>query len=226
MRYWLITVILSVCVPATSAQVFETPVIGIKSHQTMEVLKAEVSGNKIVFHISIENMISGGSFCADRNIFMVEPGGKRYRLIKANNIPVCPDVYQFKSPGEKLFFNLEFPYGGSLPSWIDIVEECSNNCFWLFGIIMDENLNRRINDAFITAASGSPSASINLFSNILVDIENLNTGVEGLIYLNIVHAANAAGDKTAVQEWYRKMTMSGAPHLEQYLKFLNEMGIK
>ena len=147
-------------------------------------------------------------------------------LIKANNIPVCPDTYNFKSVGEKLQFTLEFPPLKPGTKWIDIIEDCSSNCFWFYGVTLDNELNKRLDEAFNLASKGQPADNINLFKSILDDIDNQDLGIEGLLYINIINAAIENADKVGAEVWYKRMAASHAPRLAQYLKYLNDRGIR
>jgi len=73
------------------------PNFALKSHETLEITKVEMSPEKTTIYFSIENRIEGGSFCADKNIFLIYPDGSRMKLTKANGIPVCPENYYFKT---------------------------------------------------------------------------------------------------------------------------------
>lgn len=147
-------------------------------------------------------------------------------LTKAHNIPVCPDAHIFKNVGEKLQFMLEFPPLKQGTKWFDIIEDCSTNCFWFYGVTLDNELNKRLDEAFNLASKGKPSESMILFKNILDDIDNQDLGIEGLLYINIINAAAEDADKVNMSIWYKRMAASHAPRLNQYLKYLNDRGIK
>ena len=98
-------------------------------------------------YLQVENLNTEGGawFCADENIQLVELKSNRKRLLlRAENIPVCPESYQFSYPGEKLSFILVFPGLVDPKGEIDIIENCSDNCFSLKGIILDNSLNEEI----------------------------------------------------------------------------------
>jgi hypothetical protein len=202
------------------------PNFAMKSHETLELLKIDIQPGKTVMFFSIENKIPGGNFCADKNISLIYPTGEKLRVTEISGIPVCPATYNFKSVGEKLFFALAFPPLKPGTEWVDIVEECSSNCFWFYGITLDAGLNRKIEDAFLAASGGKPEDNILLFRKLLDDIGDRNLGIEGLVYINIINAAIEAGDNVEAAVWYKRLQSSGAPRLNYYLKFLNDKGIK
>jgi len=208
------------------SQSFVQPNAGLKSHETLEILKVDVTPEKTIISFRIENRIEDGSFCADKDIFIIYPDGTRIRLLKANGIPVCPENYKFKSIGEKLDFSLDFPPLKPGIKWIDIIEECSANCFWFYGITLNNDLNKRLDEAFAKASKGKPEDNILLFRRILESIDDQDIGIEGSLYVNIINAAIDSGDKIEASVWYKRLLASHAPRLNQYIKFLNDRGIK
>lgn len=208
------------------SQTFLKPNYALKSHETLEIRKVELSPVYTKIFFTIENRIEQGIFCADKNIFLINPDGSRLKLTKASGIPACPDAYKFRSIGEKLDFDLTFPPLKQGTEWIDIVEECSSNCFWFYGVTLNNDLNRRLDEAFSSAETGTPRDNIPLFRNILESFDSKEHAIEGLLYVNIINAAGEADDKTLAAEWYRKLLSSHVPRLSQYVKYLNDRGIK
>jgi hypothetical protein len=221
-----ISISLNLITIALYPQTIPKPNFALKSHETLEIIKVEMSLEKTTVYFSIENRIAGGSFCADKNIFLIYPNGSRIKLTKANGIPVCPENYNFKNIGEKLDFNLVFPTLKPATGWIDIVEECSANCLWFYGITLNSDLNRRLDEAFASAARGKPEDNIIIFRNLLDSLNTEDQGIEGSLYVNIINAAIEAGNKTEAVAWYRKLLSSHAPRSDQYVKYLNDRGIR
>jgi len=208
------------------AQTISSPNYALKSHETLNISKVEVSESGTLVYLSIENRIANGSFCADKNIYLIEPDGQKLKLIKATGIPVCPDTYKFKVTGEKLQFTLEFPPLKVGTKWVDIVEDCSDNCFSFYGVTLDNDLNKKLDEAFALASKGKAADNIILFKNILESIDNQNLGIEGLLYINIINAEVEEADNVNIKVWYNKLASSNAPRVNQYLKYLHDRGIK
>jgi len=208
------------------SQTINQPNIGLKSHETLELKKIEITPEKTVISLQIENRIEGGKFCADKNISIIYPDGSKIKLINAVGIPQCPDTYKFKNIGEILRFTVTFPPIKTGTEWIDIVEECSDNCFYFYGVTLNYDLNRRLDEAFIIAAKGEPEKNMLLFRNILESVDKQNHGIEGLLYINIITAAVEAGDKIEAAVWYKRLLSSHTPRLSEYVKYLNDRGIK
>jgi hypothetical protein len=207
-------------------QSFIQPNYGMKSHETLEISKIEANSKGTSFYMTIENRIQGGTFCVDRNTFMIYPDGTRSKLLSASGIPVCPDSHKFNAPGEKLDFVLLFPPLKEGTKWIDLIEECDEHCFSFYGVTLDNELNQKVNECFTLAEGEEASRGIIRLIDLIGEIDNKNYGIEGLLYLTIVKLSDEAGSKAIAAEWYRKMKSSGAPRVGDYLKYLNDNGIR
>jgi hypothetical protein len=208
------------------SQTILSPNYSLKSHETLNIIKVETRSEATIFYMVIENKIEKGSFCADKNIYLIYPDGKKSRLESSSGIPVCPDTYKFKTPGEKLEFVLTFPALKAGTKCIDLIEECAENCFSFYGIVLDNTLNNRIDNAFTLAENDEAAKAMISFIIIAEEIDRSNLGIEGLLYINIIKLARETGDDAKAMEWYKKFTSSDAPRLSQYIKFLNDQGIK
>jgi len=208
------------------SQSFLAPNVALKSHETLDIMKVVMSEEKTEIFLKVENRITGGNFCADKNIFIIYPDGTRSVLVSTSGIPVCPDTYKFTSIGEKLDFVLTFPPLKKGTEWINLVEDCSENCFSFYGITLDSNLNKKIDDAFALAENEEPAKALVSFMAIAEEMDNKNLGAEGLIYINIIILAKETGSTAKAAEWYRRLESSGLPETELYIKHLNSQGIK
>jgi hypothetical protein len=213
------------CVVNIFSQIINKPNIALKSHETLEISKVEITAEKTVIFLSIENRITGGKFCADKNIFIIYPDGTRIKLTSSNGIPVCPDTHKFKTIGEKLSFVLTFPPLKQGIECIDLIEDCAENCFSFYGVNLNNDLNKKIDNAFILAENNEPAKALISFINIAETANNKNPGVEGLLYINIIKLAKDTGNTVKSAEWYKRLKSSGIPRLELYIKHLNSQGI-
>jgi len=202
------------------------PNTALKSHQTLDIKKIELSEEKTEVFLKVENHIAGGNFCADKNIYIVYPDGTRSLLVASNGIPVCPDSYKFKLPGEQLDFVLTFPPLRQGTVSINIIEDCQQNCFSFYGIILDNNLNKKIDDAFALAENSEPAKALVTFTKIADETGSANPGAAGLLYMNIVQLYKETKNYVKAFEWYKKLESSGLPETSLYLKHLNSQGIK
>lgn len=221
--------IIVVLVHVISFSIYSQPVIkpnfGLKSHETLEITKIETQTDKTVVYLTIENRVEKGSFCADRNIFLIDPAGTRIKLQKATGIPVCPQSYEFKFIGEKLSFTLSFPHLKGEPAYINLKEECSENCFSFYGVVMDEYINSRLDEAFSMAERGESDKAMNRFISMAEESGKIKE-IRALLYFNIVKLATEAGNTVKAGEWYKKLNSPGVPGGGIYIEQLNVQGIR
>ena len=208
------------------SQTFLQTNFGLKSHETLLINKIELSSSGVRFYMSIENRITNGSFCADKNIYIVYPSGTRSLLSSSEGIPVCPDVHKFNAPGEKLDFILTFPPLKPGTKWIDLIEDCPDNCFSFYGITLDNDLNRKIDEAFYLEENDEPVKAMITLIDLAEDADKQDLGIEGSLYINIIRLARLNGNDVKAKQWYARMKSSEAPRLQQYIKYLNDQGIK
>jgi hypothetical protein len=206
-------------------QTHNQPNVALKSHETLKITKVENNSKAATIFLSVENRITGGYFCADKNIFLIYPDGTRSRLTSSKGIPVCPDAYKFKTIGEKLNFELTFPPLKHDVRWVDLVEDCADNCISLFGICLDDDLNLKIDAASVLAENKAPAQALISFIKIADSIDTPNSGIEGLIYVNIIMLEKETGNELKAAEWYKKLKSSGIPRCDSYIKHLNSQGI-
>lgn len=211
---------------AAYSQVITRPEYALKSHETLEISKIEITSSKTSVFLTIENRIAGGSFCADKNILVIYPDQTRLMLQSSSGIPVCPDAYKFRTAGEKLNFILIFPPLKEGTEWIDIVENCSDNCFSFYGVSLNNDLNTRISEALELAGKGKVQESVALYTKILSGLEGRNHGMEGAIYCDIIQLLYNSGKKEEAKRWYKKLLLSGMTGRERFIENLRSRGIE
>jgi hypothetical protein len=202
------------------------PSFGLTSHETLDIRAVEISSNGTVVHMTIVNMSASGYFCVDRNTYIVLPDGKRHKLIRADGIPMCPLVHNFRSVGEILSFTLHFPSVDVSPGWFNIIEECSENCFSIYGVTLDTLVNTGVEKAYKLADSGKPAEAAEAFGSLIGSIGNSRHGILGSLYSSVIVMCLRNGDEAGARVWYDKMTASGVPDLKLYIENLGSRGIK
>lgn len=208
------------------AQVFDNPAIGLKSHQTMEISRVERQQDKTLVYVSVENKINGGTFCADKNIFIIQPDGSRLKLEKASGIPTCPSSHKFKRVGELLEFTLIFPALQRGTGWFNMVEECTNNCFSVYGILLNNQFTARIDNASSYIDRGQIDTAISLYQSMINEAGESEAGIKGSLYNDLITLLSSRGYSENAAEWYRKLAESDLPQKDLYLNNLNFRGIK
>lgn len=221
----LIICLTALCAAPIRAQTIARPNYGLKSPETLEISRIETGPKKTVVYLNLENRIKDGYFCADKNVYIIYADGTKSKMISSKGIPNCPDTYKFKLIGEKLNFELTFPPIKSGTQAIDIVEACSDNCFSFYGVCLNGDLNKQIDDASVLAENKEPAKALNSFIKIAGSAEGKNSGIEGLLYLNIISLAKETGNVAMAAEWYGKLKQSSIPHKDAYVKNLNSLGI-
>lgn len=211
---------------ASWSQTVENPNYALKSHETLEIRKIEATPAATLFYMSVENRVSGGYFCADRNTYIIYPDGERVKLVSSGGIPVCPDTYRFKLIGERLDFILTFPSLKPGVQWLDLVEECPDHCYSFYRIITDAGINALIEEAYAPAERGEPSLALDRFIRMARETGSENKGYGGILYLNIIKLAEVTGNKKLASEWYTRLVSSEIQGLEHFLGYLNSQGIR
>jgi hypothetical protein len=225
-KLFYVLVFLTIGIGNIFSQTYYNPNIGLKSHETLDILKTVVTADSSVFYFSVENRITGGAFCADRNIYIVYPDGTRIKLIKASGIPQCPEYYKFKAIGEKLAFTLTFPPLKPGTKWIDLKEDCNDNCFSFYGILLDSDLNKRIDEAVSDVDNGEIDTAIVLYKDIIESVGTSGNGISGSLYSDLISLLVRKNYSAQASEWYKKLLASNVPQLQLYINNLNSRGIK
>lgn len=218
---------LFLCVSLTAgAQVFYSPATGLKSHETMEVVRIEQQPEKTVVYLSLENRIKGGMFCADRNIYIGLPDGTRLRMTESKGIPQCPDSYKFRKVGEKLEFSLTFPPLTQKAGWIDIIEDCSDNCFSLYGVLLNANISARISEAVLNVDRGEFDTAISIYSELIKTCGPEDAGIAGSLYVDLIELLVRKGYTAQASDYYKKLAASALPRKVLYINNLNSRGVR
>ncbi|HLP74395.1 MAG TPA: hypothetical protein VK155_15920 [Bacteroidales bacterium] len=225
-RYFFYTVFLTCFATVLTGQVYDNPAVGLKSVQTMEVLKVEASPDRTVLYLSVENRIKGGTFCADRNIYVICPDGTKLKLQKAMGIPQCPDTYRFRKEGEILEFSLVFPALAPGIHWIDVIEECSDNCFSVYGILLNNELSRKIDAAVAYVNRGQTDSAIGAYTKLISEAGSDEAGIAGSLYSDLISLLYGKGYTASAADYYRRLAASELPRKELYIGNLNFRGIK
>ena len=207
------------------AQDYYYPTAVELSHPELVIKRISFNGKNTVVELSVTNKVMGGWFCADRNIYLFNKiENKRYYLKGSDNIPNCPDKYEFKRVGEKLEFALFFEKIDNHGERIDLVEECNNSCFYFREILLDNKKNLDIHlfeTSVIQFESGNiDQAEVN-FKRIIKDIPEHPTHVYGFAYSYLYKISKQRGDNTKAEAWKSEFLKTDLPNKNYYLENFN-----
>ena len=206
------------------AQEIVKPNYGLKNPETIEVVRVRISAEQTLVDMSIQNRVRGGYFCIDENTFIESAGGENLKLEKVSGLPICPDIHEFSSVGEKVYFTLVFDKLPEDTQWFDIIEYCSDNCFSIIALNMDEKINERINAAFSAMDRLDPVEAIRIFRDMLPGMQASGHGLTGSVYLNLVELLAANNRDDELRKLVSGFKASPMPHKERYLEILSAMG--
>lgn len=208
-----------------NAQVYENPIAAKQSLSELEITKVEITNSETVISLKVTNKLSsGGWFCADKNIYIKNSKGDEiYQLVKSENIPTCPDQFEFAYSGQILEFKLYFDKISENIKFIDLIENCENSCFSFYGIILDNNHNENIRafeKGFEFFQSNEFDKSISYFEQVLKGQNNIESHIYGLSYYYLILIYDDMGITEKVKSLYKELLSSDIAEKET---FINEL---
>lgn len=203
------------------AQTIFHPEFVMKSHPTLEIVKVVRTADQLMLHMVIRNELSrGGSFCIDKNT-EIRTTGTSFKVRDIYGIPECPEAFYFQSPGEKLEFYLYFPAVPEDVRVIDIIENCPENCFSYYGVVIDEELNNKMALAFNFYESGELREAQTFYIELFTEIEGKEPRLEALLYFYIISILRENGAVDESDTWtyrFREAKIPGSEWVEEKLK--------
>jgi hypothetical protein len=216
-------------VNAIFPQVFEKPYAEYQSHDDLIIVKIEINKNFTLVDLSVENKLdSGGWFCIGRNVVLKTSDNREYDMTRSENIPVCPDIYKFKFPGEVLNFCLFFPPVDPGKGPIDITEICEKACFFFKGVILDNKLNKdiRLFEAGLESYNNKNyQAGIENFKLIVADIPEKPAHVYGFSYYYLILSCLKLDQEEIAKQWFDELNKSNLPDKRSFINKLEEMKV-
>lgn len=210
----------------SAAQIFEQPNYSLTSHPTLEIISVERWEDQVVVNLSLKNERFSGSFCIDSNTVLRNSlGDVEYKLVSMDGIPACPDVYRFTSIGERIAFSLTFPAMPENTAYIDLIENCDDNCVDIRYILLDEDLNERLNEGFQLYEIGKPRASLQVFEDIMKTEYDGISPVFGTVYLYLISIHYELGSSKDARRVYQELRESNIIGREEFIKTAKETGI-
>ena len=213
------------------AQVYKNPIASKKSHPELEITQIAITDTNTIISLKVTNKRNeGGWFCADDNIYIKNTKGTEiYKLINAENIPICPDQFKFSYSGQTLEFSLYFPPISDQIKFIDLIEDCSNACFSFYGIILDNEHNEKIRAferGFELYQNQQKTEAITFFEKVISGKMSIDSHIYGLSYYYLIVIYHELGNTEKVTFWYQKLLNSNLEEKDTFIKELERLGIK
>lgn len=144
MRRLFISVLFFVTIQNLIAQTITNPSINSRDEYSLNIDKIELTDyNTIIYctHTAPDTYTNGGWVRIEPNIILKETyGTRKYKLLKAEGVPLSPNKFTYSYKGQKLSFRLIFPKVAYDINTLDLIE-CSDNrnCFNFYGIRIRSN---------------------------------------------------------------------------------------
>ncbi len=215
MRYFLYISILLIFSLQTNGQTLEKPNFSMATHPIL-IDSIVFSEKEIKVELTIENQTSGGQFCADKNIYMIDVLQKtKIHLSLVTGIPVCPETYRFLYEGEKKTFQLTFPVMEHQPKYIDIIEECQEYCLSIFGIIVDPVFNAIINKGYNAYNNDNTDEALGYFEKAVKEHPDYPYS---FLYTNIIQILAENQNYADAKQWLTRLNQSDLKDKQNALK--------
>jgi hypothetical protein len=201
------------------AQVYQRPNFSFSSHETLELQSIEVNDSLTRVYMSILSRKLGGTFCVDTNTYIRNSlGTEEYKLIESMGVPDCPEVHKFSIIGKKLNFILVFPAISKDLKYINIIEECPETCISIRYILLDNEINNRINQAFDLYEKRKMEESLKIFKDLMLSYNDNISPVFGTIYLYMISINYELGDSKEIHRLYDELQQSSIINREEILE--------
>lgn len=198
----LLVFVLMVSAVSLYGQTIKVPNFAVSTHPFL-VNQIVWQKDNFMIQLTIENQSPNGYFCASKHIYLQNiQSKKKLQMIRSEGIPVCPRVYHFKWQGEKLTFKLFFPKPDTNIRYVDVIENCKNHCFSIFGLILDPRINEAINQGYNAFDHNDLQAAYKDFKKA---IENNPGYPYGFLYANIIKVLVQQKNYTGAKAWYKKL---------------------
>lgn len=200
MKKNILIILFLLLAPLMYAQEIRNPNFAVASHP-MVVESISLTSNHMLITLSIENKIIGGNFCVDKNMFIQDVlTNTKHMISYSEGIPVCPEIYNFKWIGEKLSFSLFFPKPSENIKYLNIIENCDENCFSIMGVILNEEMNKLIDSAFNLFSARDYESSE---ATLLKIIKEYPDYPFGHLYLNLIQVLLVQENIDEAKKYYQ-----------------------
>lgn len=189
-------------------QIQEEPYFAFSTHPITVVSMASYP-DSLVLILSIENKSDKGYFCVNKKVYIENINtGIRTFMMKESGLPYCPDVYHFKWKGEQKIFYLTFPPLNQNVRYVNVIEDCKEHCFAVYGLVLDKKMNRDINAAFDAYKMNRTVDALTMFERVVKQYPGYPFGV---FYENIIEILLDEKNYAEAGKWYKKLQSSNFP---------------
>ena len=229
-KQYAILIIFIVVSYISKAQVYVNPISGKQSHPELEITQIEITNENTVVSLKVTNKRdAGGWFCADKDIYLKNSKGTEiYQLIRSENIPTCPEQFEFSYQGQVLEFKLYFPPISNKIKFLDLIENCNNACFSFYGIILDNEHNEKIRlfeKAYGLFQEKQFNEAIPIFEKVVDGELTIDSQIYGLSYYYIIMIYQEFKDNKKVDYWVERLKSSDFSDKNTIMKELVKSGI-
>ena len=208
------------------AQIYDKPSFSLSSHPTLELVSVEKWEDQTVLNLRVKNQRISGSFCIDKETFLLNSlGNEEWKLTSMDGIPACPDQHLFKSIGEVLDFSLVFPAIPDEVKYIDLLEGCEDACVSVKYILLDEELNKWINEGFSLYEIGRLSASLQVFEDIMEAGYDNYSPVFGTLYLYMMSIHYELGQSKEIRRIFNDLKESNIVGRDEFIETARDTGL-
>ncbi len=206
MKKILIIILNIIIIQNSISQIIEKPNFAERTHPTLVIDKIEITDKQTIVYLTVTNEIANGWFCADKNISIKNSfGSETYKIIKSENIPVCPNQHKFNLIGETLSFKLYFSTLSKSIKYIDITENCNDACFHFNGVVLDATLNSEIDLGYERFAKGKSDLAAICFKNVIEKFTDYNYASP---YFSLMQIYAEKENYSEAKNWFTKLQNS------------------
>ena len=208
------------------SQAYEKPNFSFSSHPTLEIDRIELKDDRTLVYMAITNKRIGSSFCVDTNTYIRNSlGAQEYKMTQSMGIPDCPDAHKFEAIGEKVNFILVFPHIPGDLKYIDIIEDCPDACFSFKYVMLDAELNQKINQGLLLYEYGKLNEALKHFEDLMSTDNDFMSPVFGTIYLYLMFINTELGELNEVDRHYEELQNSSILNKEEIIESARFEGI-
>lgn len=200
-KIFLALLVSSFALNTLAQTIINQPNFGRKSHATLTVERIVAQKNRTVLILSIENQRTDGAFCLDKNIYVQSSmGGPKLPVIETKGLPTCPENHYFSAIGERVEFSLIFDELPADVKYLNLVEDCAHACFFIEGILLDEQTNVQINKSYAAYMQKNYYEAAGILENFLSQNPNYPYGV---YQYNLAKIYSEMGENQLFKERYK-----------------------